>query len=146
MAFWVWTGQGRSGYRVTGVRHAKDPAPATSATGRGRLTLVTATGDDYLPDDVVRVDAALVTEAQPSGPRPVSGLDLPPSELAMHAEPGAWLDVLIRALLLFVLALAATGAQLRWGRWQTWIAAGPALLALGISLAEQLARLLPNLM
>jgi len=146
MAFWVWTGQGRVAYRVTGVRHSKDPAPAAVAAGQGRLTLVTATGDDYLPDDVLRVDAALVTAVQQSGPRPVTSLDLPPSELAMHAEPGAWLDVLIRALLLFVLALAATGAQLRWGRWQTWIAAGPALLALGISLAEQLVRLLPNLM
>jgi sortase A len=146
MAFWAWTGQGQVAYRVTGVRRTTDAAPAAVAAGQGRLTLVTATGDDYLPDDVLRVDAALVTAVQASGPRPVTALDLPPSELAMHGEPGAWLDVLIRALLLFVLALAATGAQLRWGRWQTWIAAGPALLALGISLAEQMVRLLPNLM
>jgi hypothetical protein len=32
-----------------------------------------------------------------------------------------------------------------WGRWQTWIVAIPTLGFLGVSVAEQVSRLLPNL-
>jgi len=35
---------------------------------------------------------------------------------------------------------------MRWGRWQTWLAGGPVLLALALTTSDQVARLLPNLL
>jgi hypothetical protein len=48
--------------------------------------------------------------------------------------------------LALVLGLAAVWAWSRWGRWETWIAAGPALLATGLAISTILIQLaLPNL-
>ena len=57
----VTTGQGKSVYQVLGVRRPGDRLPAPLAEGRGRLTLMTASGAPYTPDGVLRVDAALTT-------------------------------------------------------------------------------------
>lgn len=67
----VTTGQGKAVYEVTGVRHPGDPNPAALGRGEGRLTLMTATGGAYTPEDVVRIDAELVGPARPSPPRPL---------------------------------------------------------------------------
>ncbi len=152
----VYTGQGRAEYVVTGVRRAGDLQPAPLGAGQGRLTLVTAIGDDYVPDGSLRVDAALVStspdlkspvnQAQPAGPRPLTSLQLPIDERPMQGEAAAWVDVVLWALALCLASLGVTWVRMRWGRWQTWLAGGPVLLALGLATSDQVARLLPNLL
>jgi sortase A len=64
--FTVTTGQGAHTYHVTGVRREGDPQPPPLAADAGRLTLVTAGGDPFRPDDVLRVDAELVSDPVPT--------------------------------------------------------------------------------
>ena len=46
------------------------------------------------------------------------------------------------------LLLAAFGVagRVRWGGWQAWVVGIPVLGALGATIADQIARLLPNLL
>ena len=142
----VTTGQGRQAFTVIGVRRAGDLQPPALTDGGGRLTLVTATGPDYLPTGTLRVDADLVSEAQPGGPRPLGFGALPPAEKAMVGEPGAWLPILLWAQGLAAAALLVAWVRTRWGRWQVWLAGLPLLLAVAVGLSDQFARLLPNVM
>jgi LPXTG-site transpeptidase (sortase) family protein len=155
--FWVWTGQGKSAYRVTGIRRAGDPVPAALGSGQGRLTLVTAEGADYMPTGTLRVDATLVqthaedpatrsTQPVPSGPRPLGALQLPIAERPMRGDPTAWLDVGLAAVALFLVGLGVGWARMRWGRWQAWLAGTPPLFAAALLVSDHLSRLLPNLL
>jgi len=137
------TGQGEATYRVAGLRRSGDPLPA--AAGAGRLTLVSATGTPYLPEDVLRVDAELVSEPFAS-PRPVlAPVLLEPAERAFASDPGAW-----PWLLLSVLALGSAVVLLSflsgwWGRWHAWISVGPVVVLCGVVATHHLVTLLPNL-
>lgn len=144
--FTVTTGQGRATYRVIGVRRAGDPAPPLVQAGKGRMILMTAAGGDWVPQGTLRVDADLVSAVQPSGPRPLTATSLPLPERPLQGEPGVWVWVLLLTQLLFAASVAVTWARFRWGAWQAWTAGGPLLLAIGIALSAQVARLLPNLM
>lgn len=142
----VTTGQGTFVYRVIDLRLAGDPEPPALRAGAGRLTLVTAAGRRYLPDGTLRVDADLVTTPQPPGVR-VFGTDrLPAAERAMGTEPAAWVAVVLWGEALLLAALALTWARSRWSRWQSWVAAVPVLGFLGVAVAGEVARLLPNLL
>jgi sortase A len=139
------TGQGVSHYRVSGVRFAGDPQPAALAAGKGRLTLVSATGLPYLPFGVIRVDATLVGKPFVT-PNPVLLVgSLTDAELPLASDPSGWLPLTfllegaVLALVLFSLAFR------RWGRWQTWVVALPVSLLLGAGIGEQVMVLLPNL-
>lgn len=155
MVLRVITGQGTAAYRVTNVRKAGDPLPANLVAGQGRLTLITAEGTDYMPSDAVYVDAQLVGvyidgklagATMPAGPRPMGPLDLPINERQMHGDPSAWIGVVTWAALLAGLAAATMWVRMRWGKWQTWVAAAPPLLAVGLQVSEQLIRLMPNVL
>ena len=152
----TYTGQGRADYVVTGIRRAGDLEPAALGAGQGRLTLVTAIGDDYVPEGTLRVDASLIStspdlksvvqQAFPAGPRPLTALQLPISERPMQGDTAAWVDVVLWALALCLASFGVTWLRMRWGRWQTWLAGGPVLLALALATSDQVARLLPNLL
>ncbi|MFF7978098.1 sortase [Streptomyces sp. NPDC007901] len=142
----ITTGQGRSVYEVTGVRRAGDELPAPVAAGQGRLTLITATGAPYTPSGVLRVDAKLVTAVQPNPPRDLRAGWIADSEQALGTDPGAWLGVFLWTQGLLLASLLAVIAFRVWGRWQTWICAGPLLLALGLADSQSLTALLPNLL
>ena len=144
--FTVVTGQGRSAYRVLDVRRAGDPLPAAPKDGAGRLILVTATGTPFIPTGALRVDADLVTPAQPSGPRPLARTGIPADEQVLQGEPSAWLPLVLWGQVLVLAAGLTAWVRYRWGRWQTWLAALPLLLALGAAVSDQVARLLPNLL
>lgn len=146
MVFAVTTGQGTHRYRVTHVRRAGDPVPPPLVAGKGRLTLMTAAGDPWVPQGVLRVDADLVTPVQPAGPRPLTVAALPQPERALQGDPAALIWVLLVGQLLLLATVAVTWARYRWGVWQAWAAGGPPLAAVGVALADQVARLLPNLM
>ena len=142
--FTVTTGQGVSRYRVLDVRHANDPVPASPTSNEGRLTLMTADGPAFLPTDIVRVDAELISKVQPTPPRLFD--TNPPSEQAMAGDPTAWMPLVLWAQALVLAAIGLTWARLRWGSRQAWLVGVPTLAVLGLAVADQVARLLPNLM
>ncbi len=142
----VTTGQSTAEYRVTGIRRDGDPLPAVLGTNKGRLTLVTATGWAYTPSGVVRVDADLVSETQPSPPRPRRAGWIDAAEKPLGTESGAWMSVYLWSQALLAAALLTVWTHRRWGRWQTWITAVPVLTALGVAASGAATCLLPNLL
>jgi sortase A len=144
--FTVTTGQGVATYKVLDLRRAGDPAPAPLAAGQGRLILVTADGPPLAPSGVLYVDADLTSTPRAAPAMVISASELGPSEQVLGTDSEAWVPVVLWGALLLAVAglLAWTGR--RWGRWQTWIVAVPVVCFLTLSIADQVARLLPNLM
>jgi hypothetical protein len=142
----VTTGQGQFVYKVAGLRREGDPVPPPLATGTGRLILATAAGSPFIPNGVLRVDADLTAPALPGPARLVDSHTLPANEQLMAADPSTlwalalWLQALLAAV------VGAAWAWHRWGRVQAWVVCLPVVLLVGISAAEQAARLLPNLL
>jgi len=144
--FSVTTGQGASNFRVLDVRRAGDPQPAPLDIGRGRLVLATADGTPFLPSGVLRVDAGLVSPTLPTPATVLSTADLSATEQALASDPSAWIPLVLWGQALVLAAVGITWARTRWGRWQTWIVAVPVLMFFGLAVADQAARLFPNLM
>jgi sortase A len=143
--FTVTTGQGVASYRVIDLRRAGDPVPPFTA-GTGRLILVTADGPPLAPFGVLRVDADLISKPSQAPTMVISAAQLGPSEQVLGTDPNAlWAVVLWGVLLLGAAALLAWAGQ-QWGRWQTWIVAVPVVLFLSLTISDQVAALLPNLM
>ncbi|NUR31570.1 MAG: sortase [Catenulispora sp.] len=143
--FTVVTGQGRQVYRVIGVRVAGDPQPAPLAAGAGRLTLVTADGSALAPSGVLRVDAALESPVVPSPSRPIAPGAITAAEQPLASDTSEWIMAVLLGQALLILSATTVWVRVRWGRWQTWTAATPLLVALGLALADHVAFLLPNL-
>lgn len=141
--FTVTTGQGVASYKVLDVRRAGDPIPQLPAPGQGRLILVTADGRSLIPAGVVRVDADLtsVAHAAPSNPVTIGA-----GEGALGTDTEAWLPIVLWGQGLILVVAGLSWCRARWGRWQTWIVAIPVLGFLGLSIADQVTRLLPNIM
>lgn len=144
--FTVVTGQSTNTYRVVDIRRAGDPLPPTLAAGKGRLTLITADGPAWLPSGVLRVDADLVSPVQPAPPRVIPAGGIPPSEAPMGTDSSGLVLLILWGEALLVAAAAVAWLRRRWGRWQTWAVAVPTLGVLGLLVADQAARLLPNLL
>ena len=144
--FTVVTGQGSAEYQVTGLRRAGDTAPAAPAADEGRLTLTTAAGLPYLPDDVLRADAKLLSKPFPKAAQAFAPGSLPAAELALGQDTeNLWAIVLSLELLVLALA-AAIWAWFRWGKRETWLVFLPVLAAVSIGAGTQLNHLLPNLL
>lgn len=141
----VVTGQGEATFKVLAVRHAGDPQPPALAPGAARLTLVTTAGSRFAAAGVDRVDADLVGPAQPAATPAFSATSLPGPERVLAREPAGLLPGAMWGLLLACAAVACTGLRALWGRWQTWVIAVPTLGLLGVEVADNIARLLPNL-
>jgi sortase A len=142
----VTTGQGVSTFRVLGVRRGGDPYPPALAAGAGRLTLTTADGSPFLPTGVLRVDADLVSPVMPTPSNPVTRHDLSSAELALGTDQFAWIPLVFCGQALVGAAVLISWARLSWGRWQVWAVSVPVLTFLSVATADQMARLLPNLM
>lgn len=141
----VTTGQGKSSFAVLGVRHAGDPVPPALSLGHGRLTLVTADGPALRPRDALRVDAGLVSAAQPR-PAQLPSLALPAADVALAGDSSALLGVVGWAVLLVAAAMATVWVRYRTGWWQAWVIGVPVLVALGLTVFDETAALLPNLL
>lgn len=139
------TGQGRNVYRVLGVRRAGDPLPDAPAKGKGRLTLMTADGPPFLPTDVVRVDAELVSPTQESGGRLPSDA-LPAGEETLAGDYSTLIPLVMWGQLLVAAAVGCVWVRHRVGPWQTWVIGVPVLIAVGAQVADKAAALLPNLL
>ncbi|MCW2620459.1 MAG: hypothetical protein JWL64_61 [Frankiales bacterium] len=140
------TGQGEQTFRVTGLRRDGDPLPTPRAAGTGGLVLMTADGAPFQPDGVLRVDAALTSDPQPAGARLTRLATLPRAERAMQPDHGADVPLLLWSQALLLAAAATTWLRRAWGRRQAWVVAVPLLAVTGLGVADQLARLLPNLL
>jgi sortase A len=139
------TGQGKSTYVVTEVRHGGQKPPAVVAAGKGRLTLVSASGLPFFPLDTVRVYADLSTKVFDTPVPVISAAALTAAEPAMAGDISV-LPILAIGLA-FIAGFVALFVVSRrfWGKWQTWVVAVPTLFALGAFAAVQIAALLPNL-
>lgn len=141
----VVTGQGESLFKVKGVRYAGDPMPAAVTPGQSRLVLVSARGAPYAPSGVVRVDADLVSTVQAPGARQTSFAALPGSQRELGSDFST-LWALVFALQFLLLAEAAAAYfWRRVGSAKTWVVFAPVLLLAGLITADQITRLLPNL-
>ncbi|MGI9196706.1 MAG: sortase [Candidatus Nanopelagicales bacterium] len=140
------TGQGQAEYEVIDVRRPGDPVPPPLEAGAGRLTLVTAMGPRYMPSDVLRVDAALVTDPQAAPVRVLTAAAMDPAEQAMAGDPAGLVPLLLWLQLLLVVVVATVWLVLRWGRWQAWLVAIPVCVYVGVMASMSAIRLLPNLM
>lgn len=144
--FEVLTGQGAEVFEVLGVRYAGDLAPPAPAAGEARIILESARGPLYLPTGVVRVDAVKVGAGLDSGARQTTTVTLPPAAASLATDTSTvW--ALVLALQLFVAAeIGAVWAYPRVGGQKTWIVFTPVFVLAGVLVADQVNRLLPNLM
>jgi sortase (surface protein transpeptidase) len=141
----VTTGQGKHSFKVLDVRHAGDPLPPPPTRGQGRLILVTTDGPAFQPTDVLRVDAALVSEAQ-SRPAQLTSAALPAADALMAGDTSALLSIVGWAILLVAAAVATVWVRFSTGLWQAWVIGLPVLIALGLTASDDIAALLPNLL
>jgi len=143
--FSVTTGQGVFRYRVIDRRSAGDPVPRFTSH-QGWLVLATAAGPAYAPTGVIRVDANLISKPQPTPTMVISSTEIGPGELALGTDSLAWVPLVLWGQALVLVAIGLSWLATRWGRWQTWVVALPVLSYLGLAVADQVTRLLPNLM
>ncbi|HET9256393.1 MAG TPA: class E sortase [Pseudonocardiaceae bacterium] len=141
----VTTGQGKSSFRVSGLRHSGDPLPPALTAGQGRLTLVTSAGPVFAPSDLLRVDAALTSAAQP---RPVQ---LPAGSLSAAEEPmagdsSALLGVFEWSLLALAAAVATAWIRGNAGPGLAWLIGLPVLGPVCLRTFDVIATLFPNLL
>ena len=108
--------------------------------------MVTADGPPYAPFAVLRIDADLISKVNPAPAMVVSASEISASEQALGTDPGALVPIVLWGAALLAAAGALAWAAQRWGRWQTWIVAVPVVLFFSLSIADQVASLLPNLM
>ncbi|MGH3769712.1 MAG: sortase [Pseudonocardiaceae bacterium] len=141
----VTTGQGKHSFKVLDVRRAGDPLPPALTRGQGRLTLVTTDGPALQPTDVLRVDAALTSAAQ-SRPGQLPTGALPAADALLAGDSSALLGAVGWAILLVGAAVGTVWVRYRTGVWQAWVIGLPVLVALGLTVSDEIAALLPNLL
>ncbi len=141
----VTTGQGPQTFSALGVRHAGDPLPPTLAQGKARLTLATADGAPFRPEDVLWVDADLTGQAQDPGTR-VPPAALPAAEGVLAGDSSALLPLMLWLPLLLVSGGAIVWLRHRIGRARAWVIGVPVLLLFGLLASDEIAALLPNVL
>lgn len=143
--FAVTTGQGVARYRVIGPRTATSKLPALGAEA-GRLTLVTASGPPFRPTGALRVDAELISQAQPRPGAVIGAGAVPEREGVLRGDSSQAfaLSWVVEALIAAV--IAAVWSWRRWHRRATWIVFAPILALLGLTAADFVSSLLPNLL
>lgn len=139
------TGQGKHSFAVTGVRHAGDPVPPTLSPGQGRFTLLTTDGPTLLATDVLRVDAALTSAVQPR-PAQLPSQAVPAADALTAGDSSALLGVFSWSVLLAAAAIATVWFRFRTGPWPAWAFGLPVLVTLGLTVSDEIAALLPNLL
>jgi sortase A len=144
--FTMVTGQGEQTFETMGVRYAGDPAPPALKAGESRLILITARGLPYAPTGVVRVDARLTSEAQPSGARLTTFGTLPASDRELATDTSTVWALVFALQFLLVVELAAVWSFRRIGPRHTWIVFVPVVVLTSLLITNQVVRLLPNLL
>ncbi len=143
--FTVITGQGEQTFRVLDVRYAGQPSPSPVMAGQSRLVLVSAKGAPYMPVGVVRVDAELISPVQAAGARQTTENLLPMAQRELAIDTSTVWALLFALQFLVVAEIGAVWSWRRFGGARTWVVFVPILLLSGLLVADQLTRLLPNL-
>jgi LPXTG-site transpeptidase (sortase) family protein len=144
--FTITTAQGIASYQITGQRRAGDTAPAPPSGSHGRLTLTTADGPAFMPDEVLRVDAELVSKAFDKPAPVIMPGSLPEAEQAMGQDTSDLFLLILFLQLLILVSLAAIWSWTRWGKWETWLVFVPVLGVVALLTGTQVNHLLPNLL
>ncbi len=139
----VITQVGTSVFKVVDVRPAGTKVRPV-ARGRSRLTLGTASGTSFVPSGVVWVDADRVGPPLPAQRPAVK--TVPSSERPLGFDTGTLWVLTLWVLLLAALAAGAVWTWRRRGRAQAWIVFTAPVLLVWMFVADQFARLLPNLL
>jgi sortase A len=142
----VTTQEGVAKYEVIDIRRAGDPLPPPLAAGSGRLVLVTANGVPFDPTGELYVDANLVGQPLTTVAPILTSTTLPADENAMSSDQSAWVPLVLWGQLLLLVAAAMAWLSSAWGRWQTWLVGVPVLAYLCIMVADEVTRLLPNIL
>jgi LPXTG-site transpeptidase (sortase) family protein len=142
----VVTQEGAAHYKVLDIRRAGDPLPVPLSAGSGRLILVTSDGVPFDPTGKVYVDADLVGQPLTTVSPVLTSADLPPDENAMGTDQSAWVPLVLWGQLLLLVSAGVAWLSRAWGRWQTWLVGIPVLTYLSIMVADEVTRLLPNIM
>jgi LPXTG-site transpeptidase (sortase) family protein len=142
----AYTGQGKSNYVVTAIRYAGDKGLAPVKAGTSTLVLTSATGQFFVPSRIIRVDAELVGNAYASGLRVTKWGNIGPESRELGIDTSSlWALSLVLLALLIIEVLALWSAR-RFGLAKTWIVFTPLLTLSFILFADQVTRLLPNLL
>lgn len=142
----VTTGQGKSTFEVMGIRYAGDPAPAPIKIGQSRIMFETSRGLPYAPTGVVRVDAQLVGDVLPNGPRQTTFMTLPETDKTMASDLSTVWALVFALQVLVIAEIALVWAVRRIGARQAWTVFLPVALLTGLVITDQVMRFLPNLL
>ncbi len=144
----ITTGQGVAKYLVEDVRHVGDHFPQPLKDGEGQLTLISSEGghwyNGWRPSRPVYLDAKLQGTAFPDPGGRLSSV--PRAENPMSRDIGVLFSLVLWLPLLLIAVVLVVWLQDRWGRWHTWLAGAPVLLAALWGVSETAVQLLPNLM
>lgn len=139
------TGQGKSEFTVTAIRKAGDEVTNALPAGGSRLTLVSASGIPFLPTSAIWVDAELTGTAKETPMKVIPLLAIKSSEEAMNGDLEALTPIIYLYQLLALLIFAMLWLRRNWGRAQSWVISVPLLVWTSTMLAEQITRILSNL-
>ena len=139
----VVTQVGTSRFRVVRVRTA-GARVRPAAAGTARLTLGTAAGTAFAPSGVVWVDADKVGAPLPSAAVPA--VPLLPGELPLATDTSTLWALLLWLEALVLLLVGTVWTWKRWGRAHALIIFTAPMLLVWTLMADQVARLLPNLL
>ena len=132
------TGQGEFTYTVDNIRFSDEAAVLPDVVA-SRLVLVTS-DPAWRPGRSLLVSAALEGKPQPAA---AVGASLP-SEQLLAIEKAAILPTVLWAQALFLVALGAAWAWLRYTHVVVWMAAAPLFMLVAWNLFENVSLLLPN--
>lgn len=139
----VITQVGTAEFRVVDVRHAGTRGKPYAADS-SRLTLGTASGGAFIPSGVLWVDADKV------GPPFAAQLPLvhtvPADQRPLAGDPGAWLPLLLWTAAMVVMVIGALWTWRRRGAAPAWIVFFAPVALFAVLAANEVARLLPNLL
>ncbi len=144
--FFVYTGQGKSEYVVTGLREAGDKGLAPVKAGTNHLVLTTAKGEFFSPTSVLRVDAQLQGIAFETGLRETEWGSIPAESRELATDNRfVWLLVL-NLLVLLLVQLGFIWFIRKFGSTKAWLVFSPILGLVLVLCIDQATRLLPNLL
>jgi sortase A len=142
----TYTGQGKSTYKITGIRRAGDKGLAPVKAGTNHLVLVSAEGEFFMPRSILRVDAELEGKAFETGLRVTKWGSIPAEGRELGVDT-RYLWVL--GLTLLGLAIVQVLGRLsikRFGRAKAWLVFAPLAAFTLLLTIDQATRLLPNLL
>ncbi len=143
--FTVYTGQGKSEYKVSGIRKAGDKGLAPVKAGTNQLVLTAAEGEFFSPTGVVRVDAELINTAFETGLRTTKWGEIPAESRELGIDTRFVWVLLIDLIVLLLAQVAAIWFISRFGRVKAWLVFAPGLILVLVLTIDQTTRLLPNL-